>query len=103
MEDYAARAYQIILDQQSILPDRVKQMMPYMMKGNWLVNYANIEGIHRVLQGMSRRATFDSKMDEAVHELKIHFQEFENEFTEFFPELKAFSRQWLEGFAGTEK
>ena len=65
------------------------------MRGNWLLNYAKVEGIHQALSGMSRRATFESKMEESILDLKEHYKIFEAEFTTFFPELQSFSKTWL--------
>jgi len=59
-----------------------------MIKHNWLANYAYIEGIQQVLNGMSRRTTFDSKMNESTKELRQFYKEFGEEFEEFFPELE---------------
>lgn len=100
---YADRVYKIILDQHAILPERVNQMLPYMMRDNWLINYANLDGIRRVLNGMSRRATFDSKMEEATEDLKNSYPAFKSEFEEFFPALKDFSEQWLKRVATDSK
>lgn len=74
------------------LPSRIQKMMPYMMADNWLLNYANLDGIQRVLSGMNRRTKNVSGMDKATLELKQYYTEFENEFTQFFEELRAFSK-----------
>ncbi len=95
LDNYAARSYQIVLNHHSILPERVNQMLSYMMKGNWLVNYASIDGIQRALTGMSRRATFESKMQDATHDLERSYEAFQSEFDQFFPELKKFCDQRL--------
>ena len=95
LEEFATRTYQLLVDRDTVLPDRVKQMLPYMMHGNWLLNYANVEGIHQALSGMSRRATYESKMEEAVEDLKEYYANFESEFKVFFPELQSFSNTWL--------
>ncbi len=92
---YAERVYKIILNQQALLPDRVNQMLPYMVSGNWLVNYAKIEGIERALTGMARRASFESKMQEATVDLRNSYGGFQSEFNIFFPELKNFCSEWL--------
>jgi len=95
LPDFADKAYGVIQSHDPILPKEVKFMMPYMIKGNWLVNYAKTEGIHRALSGMARRTPYESKMDEAVIDLKLNYGEFYNEFTEFFPQLKSFSQKLL--------
>jgi acyl carrier protein phosphodiesterase len=87
LPDFAARAYTVIESFEPILPLEVKQMLPYMISGNWLVNYSKVEGIHRALSGMARRTPYISKMDEAVTDLVNDYQDFKNEFDLFFPEL----------------
>lgn len=95
LPDFADECYATIQHHDSILPEEVKHMMPYMINGNWLANYAKIEGIHRALSGMSRRTKFESKMDEASEDLKNHYSDFEKEFFSFFPELKKFADEWM--------
>lgn len=85
---YAEHAYATLSSHHSILPDQVQQLLPYMIKGNWLLNYSRVEGIQRALTGMSRRTRFDSKMDESINELRQYYKEFDDEFMAFFPELQ---------------
>ncbi|QOI96118.1 MAG: DUF479 domain-containing protein [Flammeovirgaceae bacterium] len=96
LPDYAEQVYRLIDQHESILPREVKFMMPYMTKGNWLVNYAQLEGIHRALSGMARRTPYESKMDEAIEDLRQSYTDFKSEFDQFFPELAAFSKAWLD-------
>lgn len=95
LPDYADKAYGIIQSYESILPQDVKFMLPYMIKGNWLVNYGKLEGIHRALSGMSRRTPYESKMDESVVDLELDYEEYKKEFEEFFPQLIEFSKKFL--------
>src|SRR5688572_21249002 len=89
LADFANHAYQTIQVFDSVIPESVRHMLPYMIKGNWLVNYAETEGIQRALTGMSRRTPYVSKMDEAVNDLRKYYDEFKEEFEQFFPELKS--------------
>jgi acyl carrier protein phosphodiesterase len=95
LPDFADKAYSIIQSFEPILPQDVKYMLPYMIKGNWLVNYSKLEGIHRALSGMSRRTPYESKMEEAVADLEKHYVEFGAEFKAFFPELEQHCATWL--------
>ena len=95
LEQYANRVYQIVLGHSYIVPERVNQLLPHMMRGNWLVNYAHLDSIQRVLSGMARRATFESKMELATDDLRIHYPAFKSEFDAFFPELKKYCDQWI--------
>lgn len=88
LPQFAERTYQTLLLQRDILPEAVKHLLPYMINGNWLVNYGTFEGIQGALTGMSRRTTHVSRMDEAVNDLRRDYDDFRKEFEEFFPELE---------------
>lgn len=70
-------------------------MLQYMIPQNWLLNYAHLKGISRVLQGMASRAKFNSHMEHGVEELELYYDEFEAEFVQFFPLLEEFVLQKL--------
>ena len=91
LEEYVNDVYKLMKKNSNILPDKTKNMLPHMIQHNWLLGYAKLEGINRVLTGMSRRAKFDSKMDEATLFLEKDYSLYENEFEEFFPQLKKHS------------
>ncbi|MDT0557485.1 acyl carrier protein phosphodiesterase [Ichthyenterobacterium sp. W332] len=95
LEIYTHNFYDTLENNLEILPMRIKRMMPHMISDNWLLSYANIEGIQRVLEGMNRRTQNKSQMNKAVKELQLYYDEFENEFTVFFEELRLFSNQIL--------
>lgn len=96
LPDFAERSYHTLEKFHHILPEGVKFMLPYMTKGNWLVNYARMEGIERALTGMARRSKHESKMELAVEDLKNNYEDFTKEFSAFYPALQEFSKQWLE-------
>jgi acyl carrier protein phosphodiesterase len=95
LPDFADKAYSIIQSHDEILPEQVKFMMPYMIKGNWLVNYSKVEGIERALSGMARRTRFESKMEQSTADLVEHYDLFAQEFSTFFPSLQQHASQWL--------
>lgn len=97
LPDFADKAYEVIQSYDAILPKEVKFMMPYMIKGNWLVNYSNTEGIHRALSGMARRTPYESKMEQSVEDLRENYNDFKNEFEKFFPELSSFATHFRSG------
>jgi acyl carrier protein phosphodiesterase len=93
--DFARRAYGTLKRFYDILPDEARHMLPYMINGDWLVSYAETQGIQRALTGMSKRTKFDSKMDESIEDLLAGYDDFEKEFQTFFPELKIFSTTFI--------
>lgn len=90
---YTENFYTLLENNYALLPIGVKRMMPYMIANNWLLNYANMEGISRVLNGINRRTDNKSKMNFAILDLEEHYSLFEKEFTEFFEELITYARQ----------
>lgn len=99
LEKYINTFYDSLNEHYNILPARIQKMMPYMITDNWLLSYASIDGISRVLDGMNRRTKNRSSMNEAIIELEEFYEEFENEFTSFFEELRAFSEEKQEEFS----
>lgn len=92
LEEYIQDFYQLLRNSFDILTPRIKRMMPYMIADNWLLSYATVEGISKILVQMNRRTNNTSKMNFAIIELEEHYKEFENEFTSFFEELRDFSK-----------
>ncbi|WP_452221173.1 acyl carrier protein phosphodiesterase [Lacinutrix salivirga] len=92
---YVDNFYNILEANFEILPSRIQKMMPYMIADNWILSYASIEGITKVLEGMNRRTKNRSQMNLAINELQEFYNEFEDEFTRFFDELIAFSNKKL--------
>ena len=92
LKDYVAQFYDLLEANFGLLPVSTQKMMPYMIADNWLYNYANLDGISRVLDGMNRRTKNRSKMNFAIVDLEEHYVDFENEFTAFFEELITFSK-----------
>ncbi len=93
LDEYVENFYQLLRINFDILPARIKQMMPYMVADNWLLSYATIPGISKILAQMNRRTKNISKMNLAVSELEEYYPEFEEEFTSFFAEIIEFASQ----------
>ncbi len=87
LRDYSGKAYELLQRHESILPERARFILPFMVENNWLVNYASPENMSRYFGGMARRTTYPSGMENAVEDLLQHYQFFEKEFRTFFPEL----------------
>ncbi|MEJ7646270.1 MAG: ACP phosphodiesterase [Chryseolinea sp.] len=95
LAEFAAETYKVLESYRAFLPDAVKQMLPYMIRDNWLVAYGTFDGINQALTGMARRSRHDSKMDESLVELKEYYEEFLDEFKRFFPDLSNHCQQVL--------
>ena len=91
----AHTAYDILIKNYNILPLKSKRILPYMVTQNWLEGYANLIDLQRVFNGMSRRASFVSGMENAISELKKDYSEYETEFSLFFPDIMNYTNKIL--------
>lgn len=95
LKEYTENFYEILRNNYEFLPDKIKNLMPYMIEDNWLLNYGNFQGIESVLHGMNRRTKNKSQMHLAIEDLKLYYVELGNDFQLFFKELIEFTKQKL--------
>ncbi|NRA92259.1 MAG: DUF479 domain-containing protein [Psychroserpens sp.] len=101
LKDYVETFYLSLKEHFELLPERFQHLTPFMIQDNWLLGYASIEGIQRVLNGMNRRTQYKSDMNLATNELRQFYEEFESEFTSFFEDLRNTSKLKLEELSKT--
>lgn len=90
LNNYVQKTYVLIQKHHHLLPLKSVHFTKYMVHYNILEAYSRLEGIEQVLKGMAGRAKFESHMEKSIHDLKEHYDLFDNEFKVFFPELKQF-------------
>lgn len=95
LEVFVSNFYQLLKNNQNTLPPPVKSFLPIMISENWLSSYAHLNGIKKILIQMNRRTKNIIRMDKAIDDLQEHYEELENEFKVFFPQLINFSKKKL--------
>ena len=95
LEDFASNFYKSLETHYNITNERTRGMMPYMTERNWLVSYATITGIGMILFQMDHRTKNKGNMKNAIKELQQYYNQFEEEFTLFFEELRTHSKEKL--------
>ena len=95
LETYSLRVYQTLQSSSDTLPPSFLRMLYWMEQQNWLYAYRNLAGIQQALDGLTRRATFDSKMNEATQVLREKEEEIEALFFVFFQDLETFAQATL--------
>jgi acyl carrier protein phosphodiesterase len=93
LEEYSAGFYDLLNKNYEILPVRVQHFLPYMIEDNWLLSYATVDGIGRILHQMDYRTKNKSNMKLAVKELELYYSEFGEEFKSFFKDLEHFTAE----------
>jgi acyl carrier protein phosphodiesterase len=95
LETYSKQVYQTLQSSPAPLPPSFLRMLYWMEQQNWLYAYRNLAGIQQALDGLTRRATFDSKMNEATQVLREKEEEIEALFFVFFQDLETFAQATL--------
>ena len=90
LEKFARQVYTSLRRHNCVLPRRLKWMLPYMVADNWLLSYREEETVAIVLGRMSQRLTRKNILGQGAEQLRRHYGALEDDFREFFPELKAY-------------
>ncbi|MCB0803597.1 MAG: acyl carrier protein phosphodiesterase [Flavobacteriales bacterium] len=98
LETFTQSVYRALLAKEPLFPKSAKLMFEHMTRFDWLFHYSTIEGMQKALNGLSRRATFVSRMEEANSDLQHDFILYEKEFEEFFPQLIEYANTWTKAY-----
>lgn len=75
-----------------VMPKKMQFMTPYFIESDWLNLYSSLQGIHRVLHGMSLRTSVPSKANYAKTIIEHNFTVLEQNFIIFFADLQENTR-----------
>ena len=95
LDSFCQSTYHNLQNNSSVFPEKFLQMLPYMKKQNWLFHYGSREGIEKSFGGLVRRAVYLSESAIAFSIFNNYYQELENCYQLFFPEIKKFSAQYV--------
>jgi acyl carrier protein phosphodiesterase len=95
LEQFSLDSYRILSLYPQELPETFCRMFHWMRTQNWLYAYREPVGIQAALDGLSRRARFDSKMNESTQVLWEKEKEIEALFFVFFQDLETFAQATL--------
>lgn len=74
-----------------LLPPDLRAATPHFERGEWLVGYATIDGLHGVLQAMARRVARPSPLADGAAPLRAHYDELGGDFAALWPDLTSFA------------
>lgn len=93
LADYVQDFYTLLGNNLKRVPDNIQHLYPYMVDQNWLYNYRKVDGIEQILCQMNNRVKGDFKIHQSIANLKLHYKEYETEFTKFFPQIVDYVEQ----------
>jgi acyl carrier protein phosphodiesterase len=92
LEAFLARVHATLDDHLDEMPERLREVYPWMRDQQWLIGYRDVAGIELTLARMSRRVSRRPDLAAATHHLIDSRAELEGRFFAFFPEVVAFAR-----------
>jgi acyl carrier protein phosphodiesterase len=101
LEQFSLDCYRTLSTSPLDFPEAFRRMFHWMQAQNWLYAYREEAGIQAALDGLSRRARFDSKMNESTQVLWEKEEEIEALFFVFFQDLETFAQATLVTFSQT--
>jgi acyl carrier protein phosphodiesterase len=87
LKKLVSRTYFLLIRRFHMLPPRSRRILPFMVTQNWLVGYRDLNSLQKVFNGMSRRTSRPSGMENAVQDLLADYSLYEKDFREFFPDI----------------
>lgn len=89
--DFVADVHADLRAHTALLPPDLRAAIPHFHGGQWLVGYATIDGIQRVLAAMARRVARPTPLADGAEPLRQHHGALRADFEVLWPELTAFA------------
>ncbi len=87
LESVTYNFYRAMVSNFEILPDNVRESMPFFIIDNWLETYQTRVGIKKVLKTLSSRTSLPKETRWAMHVFNKQYFTLQEDFMEFFPQL----------------
>lgn len=87
IDDFMSMVSKSIEQNLDVLSVEMQDFFPRFMRHRWIESYHTVEGIEKVLEGMSRNTSLPDETKFAIDILKEHYTSFSDEFFTFFPQL----------------
>lgn len=95
LQQHAQSTYSILRQNIEHLPERFRQMLPYMQKQDWLSNYRSRLGIERSLAGLVSRSAYLDNSEIAFQIFEANYEELRQCYNAFFPALRQMAEKFL--------
>lgn len=92
-EKFIGHAYQVLADHESLLPERLREILPRMFSTNWLLSYRDEAGIASALERMSTRLKRPNPLARGGVELCGKRDGLTCDFRLFMPRLLGYTKE----------
>lgn len=90
LEDFCKTKYKIVAKHLHLIPDRLHPRILRMMESRWLESCASRERMKITLLMLSKRASFENKIPEAMTAYDLHEPTLDRLFLSFFDDLRGY-------------
>ncbi|BAY13660.1 acyl carrier protein phosphodiesterase [Calothrix sp. NIES-2098] len=98
LDEFTAEIYESFCAYQGQIPPIVREVISRVAAEDWLGSYRNVSGIEiallRISRRLSRRRNRLFNLTPAINELIAHYDDLEDDFQEFFPQLFSYVQNW---------
>jgi acyl carrier protein phosphodiesterase len=95
LERFVNKAHLILMRHYFVLPPRVKQFLPFLIKSRRLENYQHFDGVERTLSIMSANSSLPDHTTFALSRLEKHYEELSEQFNSFMTDMIDASNAFL--------
>lgn len=93
--EFSQEVYESLRRQEALLPEKFREMMPYMFSNNWLYNYRTLKGMKQSFGGLVRRAKYLDSSDKAYELLVTHYYELNQYYFDFIDDIVRYVKNEL--------
>ncbi len=89
IENFIQNIYIVFIENLEVFPEKIKVMIPMMIKDNFLMSCSTEDRLKMTFNRVNKRAKFENHFSSAHIDLFENYEELENHFLDFFPDLIA--------------
>lgn len=93
LDDFISSSYRAILKSKNHIEEGGRRALEIMVKNDWFTRYQSREGMKITFQELAYRTRNSEIMKGSEEELFVNYKDYESDFFEFWPELKAFVKK----------
>ena len=90
LKSFVDRVYAVLIKNRSLLPERLRRILPFMISENLLGSYIHLEKVGDALDRIAGRLSRGGQFMRAITEIEANYEALEIDFLEFFPDLAVF-------------
>jgi len=91
--EFKKETYHLIEQGQPLMPSSMQRVMSSVVKNDWFASYEQVEGIGYALDRIAMRIRFRNQFAGSIEDIKLHYEQLDRVFLQFFPQLLVFNQE----------